>query len=96
MMPKGQAPVLLPNTENIIIVKQKKKSFKGRVFFEPVRREKICVALTYWKYNNPLYSDIQIDEDNIMKLLVTDCTEEIPIALDGVYEGNQSISIQDF
>ena len=31
-----------------------------------------------------------------MKLLVTDCTEEIPIALDGVHEGNQSISIQDF
>ena len=23
-----------------------------------------------------------------MKLLVTDCTEEIPIALDGVHEGN--------
>ena len=65
-----------------------KKSFKGHVFFEPVRREKICVALTYWKYNNPLYSDIQIDEDNIMKLLVTDCTEEIPIALAGVHEGN--------
>ena len=31
-----------------------------------------------------------------MKLLVTDCTEEIPMALDDVYEGNQSISIQDF
>ena len=31
-----------------------------------------------------------------MKLLVTDCTEEIPIALDGMREGNQSISIQDF
>ena len=65
-----------------------KKSFKGRVLFEPVRREKICLALTYLKYNNPLYSDIQIDEDNIMKLLVTDCTEEIPIALAGVHEGN--------
>ena len=65
-----------------------KKSFKGRVLLEPVRREKICLALTYLKYNNPLYSDIQIDEDNIMKLLVTDCTEEIPIALAGVHKGN--------
>ena len=25
-----------------------------------------------------------------MKLLVTDCTEEIPIAVDGVHEGNGS------
>ena len=42
------------------------------------------------KYNNLLYSDNQTDEDNIMKLLVTDCIEEIPIALDGVHEGNGS------
>ena len=55
-----------------------------------VRPEKICEALTYLKYNNPLYSDIQIDEDNIMKSLVTDCIEEIPIALDDVHEGNGS------
>ena len=42
------------------------------------------------KYNNLLYSDNQTDEENIMKLLVTDCIEEIPIALDGVHEGNGS------
>ena len=59
-------------------------------FFEPVRPEKICEALTYLKHNNPFYSDIQIDEDNIMKLLITDCTEEIPVALDGVHESNGS------
>ena len=59
-------------------------------FFEPVRPEKICEALTYLKHNNPLYSDIQIDEDNIMKLLITDCTKEIPVALDGVHESNGS------
>ena len=52
--------------------------------------EKICETLTYLKYSNPLYSDIQIDEDNIMKLLVNDSTEEIPIALDGVHQGNGS------
>ena len=46
--------------------------------------------MTYLKYDNPLYSDIEIDEDSIMKLLVTDCTEEIPIALHGVHEGNGS------
>ena len=42
------------------------------------------------KYNNLLYSDNQTDEENIMKLLVTDCIEEIPIALDGAHEGNGS------
>ena len=31
-----------------------------------------------------------MDEDSIMELLVTDCTEEIPIALHGVHEGNGS------
>ena len=46
--------------------------------------------MTYLKYDNPLYSDIEIDEDSIMELLVTDCTEEIPIALHGVHEGNGS------
>ena len=46
------------------------------------------MALTYLKYNNPLYIDIQIDEDNIMELLVIDCTEKIPIARGGVHEGN--------
>ena len=72
------------------MVKLKKLSFKGHAFFESARPEKICEALTYLKYNNPLYNDIQIDEGNIMKLLVTNCTEEIPIALDGVHEGNGS------
>ena len=46
--------------------------------------------LAYFKYNNPFYSDIQIDEDNITKLLVTDSTEEISVALDGVHQGNGS------
>ena len=46
------------------------------------------MTLTYLKYNNPLYTDIQIDEDNIRTLLVIDCTERIPIARDGVHEGN--------
>ena len=59
-------------------------------FFEPVCPEKICGALTYLKYNNPLCSDVQIDDDNIMKLLVTDCTKETPIAIDGVHESNGS------
>ena len=59
-------------------------------FFEPVRPEKICGALTYLQYNNPLCSDVQIDDDNIMKLLVTDCTKETPIAIDGVHESNGS------
>ena len=44
---------LLPNTENIIMVKLKKKiRFKGHVFFEPFRPGKICEALTYSKHNN--------------------------------------------
>ena len=40
---------LLPNTENIIMVKLKKKklSFRGHVFFKHVRSEEICEALTY-------------------------------------------------
>ena len=52
--------------------------------------EKICEILTYLKYSNPLCSDVQIDEDNIMKLLVNDSTEEIPIALNVVHQGNGS------
>ena len=59
-------------------------------FFEPVCPEKICGALTYLKYNNPLCSDVQIDDNNIMKLLVTDCTKETPIEIDGVHESNGS------
>ena len=54
------------------------------------KKKKGLKALTYLKYDNPLYRDIEIDEDSIMKLLVTDCTEEIPIALHGVHEGNGS------
>ena len=37
-----------------------------------------------------MYSVIEIDENNKMKLLVTDCTKQIPIALDGVHEDNGS------
>ena len=41
---------LLLSTHNIIMVKLKKKnSFKGRAFFELVRREKIFEALIYLK-----------------------------------------------
>ena len=53
-------------------------------------KKKMIEGINTFKYDDPLYSDIQIDEDNIMELLVTDCTEEIPIALDGVHEGNGS------
>ena len=52
--------------------------FKGHVSLDQVRPKKICEALTYLKYNYQLYSDFQIDEDNILQLLVTVCTEEIP------------------
>ena len=45
-------------------------------FFEPVRPEKICGALTYLQYNNPLCSDVQIDDDNW--------------TIDGVHESNGS------
>ena len=87
---------LLSNTETIIMVKLKKiKNKKNKVlrlclFFELVRPEKICGVLTYLQYNNPLCSDVQIDDDNIVKLLVTDCTKETPIAIDGVHESNGS------
>ena len=69
---------------------EKKKFLRVMSFFETVRPEKICEVLTYLKYNNPLYSDIQIDGDNIMKLFVTDCSGEIPRAPHGVHEGNGS------
>ena len=45
-------------------------------FFELVRPEKICGALTYLQYNNPLCSDVQIDDDNW--------------TIDGVHESNGS------
>ena len=74
---------LLPSTENIIMVKLEKKiSFKGRAFFEPVRPEKISEALTYSRNNNLLYSDIEIDKNSLLRLLATDFTGDIPIALE--------------
>ena len=81
---------LLPNTEYIIMVKLTKKGFKGHVFFDQVRPEKFYETLTYLKCNYQLYSDFQIDEDNILQLLVNVCTEEIPVALDDVHEDNGS------
>ena len=36
------------------MIKLKIKIFKGHVFFEPVGLEKVCEALAYVKYNNPL------------------------------------------
>ena len=73
------------------MVKLKKKIFLRLItFLIRFVPEKICEALTYLKHSNPLYSNIHIDEDNIMRLLVNDCTEEIPIPLDGVHEGNGS------
>ena len=36
------------------MIKLKIKSFKVHTFFESVGPEKICEALTYLKYNNPL------------------------------------------
>ena len=50
---------------------------------EPGRPKKIYKTLTYSRYNNILYSDIEIDKNSLIRLLVTDFNEDTPIAIEG-------------
>lgn len=65
----GQIVDTLPNGSDscgIVMVKLKRKlAFRGHVFFEPVRPDKVFEALVYLQANNVLYSDIHICMDNI-------------------------------
>lgn len=72
------------NSSGVILVKLKKKlSFKGHVYFEPVRPEKLKSALLYLKANNNFYKDIEINLYQIpLELLNIDKDEEIDIELE--------------
>ena len=45
-------------------------------------QKKIFEALKYLRNNNPLYSDIEIDKNSLLRLLSTDFTDDIPITLE--------------
>ena len=65
-----------PNSNNILIVKLKRKlQYRGRVSFEPVRPVFVLSLLSYLKENNPLYRDVVIETENIPLNLVTEAEE---------------------
>ena len=50
----------------LLFVKLKRKlEYKGHVYFEPVRPEKIRDVLQYLKANNYLYADTEVDMENV-------------------------------
>ena len=54
------------NCEEAILVKLKRKiAFKGHVYFEPVRSQRVRAALEFLKNVNPLYQDVLISDTNI-------------------------------
>ena len=54
------------NCEEVILVKLKRKlSFKGHVYFEPVRPQRVRAALEFLQKVNPLYQDVLISDTNI-------------------------------
>ncbi|XP_066925712.1 uncharacterized protein [Clytia hemisphaerica] len=54
------------NDNGLVIVKLKRKlEYKGHVVFEPIRPDFIQRVLNYFKENNPLYQDIEINVSNI-------------------------------
>ena len=53
------------NCEEVILVKLKRKlSFKGHVYFEPVRPQRVRAALEFLQKVNPLYQDVLISDTN--------------------------------
>ena len=51
------------NCEKVILAKLKGKlSFKGHVYFEPVRPQRVRAALEFLQKVNPLYQDVLISE----------------------------------
>ena len=54
------------NCEEVIPVKLKRKlSFKGQVYFEPVRLQRVSAALEFLQKVNPIYQDVLISDKNI-------------------------------
>ena len=54
------------NCEEVILVKLKRKlSFKGHVYFEPVRPQRVRAALEFLQKVNPLYQDVLISDANV-------------------------------
>ena len=52
--------------EEVVFFKLKKKSFfKGRVYFEPVRPQRVRAALGFFQRVNPLYRDVLIRDGNV-------------------------------
>lgn len=61
-----------PERSGIIMLKLKRKlQFRGHVYFQAVRPRMILFVLKWLKMNNPLYSDIAIDMNNIQSNLIS-------------------------
>ena len=61
------------DSNGIVIVKfERKLIYRGYVYFESVRPEIISRLLQYFKLNNSLYHDIEIDTKNIPSFLIED------------------------
>ena len=61
-----------PERSGIIMLKLKRKlQFRGHVYFQAVRPEFLLLALNWLKLNNPLYSDIRINIQQLSEGLTT-------------------------
>ena len=61
-----------PERSGIILLKLKRKlEFRGHVYFQAVRPQVILQALNWLKLNNPLYTNVAVDTDNIDTSLAT-------------------------
>ena len=55
-----------PERSGIIMIKLKRKlAFKGHVYFQAVRPDIVITALNWLRVNNPLYSGITVNIENI-------------------------------
>ena len=61
-----------PERSGIIMLKLKRKlKFRGHVYLQAVRPQMILCALNWLKMNNPLYTDIVVDMNNIHSDLIS-------------------------
>lgn len=84
----------------IIMLKLKRKlQFRGHVYFQAVRPQMILFALKWLKMNNTLYSDIDIDMNNIQSNLMSlqhDCfNENNEVVSNGNHVFNNEYSVTD-
>ena len=76
----------IPDDAHIISLKLKRKlQYKQAYMYDAVRPEKVITALHFLKQNNPLYSDIEINDD-----WITSWKEDGQEFYDAVFEDNEN------